>query len=144
MQRFDYSVLTPFLPPKHEYVISVKMSELQIRMYQYYLIHHAKGGPANVGRGKGAGLFADFQELGRVWTHPKALLLAELNRDAKAKNGDSEGSDFIDDRTISPMSDDDGGVVCLDDSADEKGSGIETSAFHSFFVIKIPFVKNHQ
>lgn len=63
VQRFDYSVLTPFLPPKHEYVISVKMSELQIKMYQYYLEHHAKGGPTNVSRGKGAGLFADFQVL---------------------------------------------------------------------------------
>ena len=92
-------------------------------MYQYYLEFHAKGGPSNIGRGKGAGLFADFQELGRVWTHPKALLLAELNREAKAKNNsDSEGSlaDFIDDRGETPVSDDDGGVVCLDDSGDEK------------------------
>ncbi|XP_059350722.1 transcriptional regulator ATRX homolog isoform X2 [Daphnia carinata] len=123
VQRFDYAVLTPFLPPKHEYVVSVKMSELQIKMYQYYLEHHAKGGPSHIGRGKGAGLFADFQELGRVWTHPKALLLAELNREAKAKNNsDSEGSlaDFIDDRGESPESEDDGGVVCLDDSSDEK------------------------
>lgn len=63
VQRFDYSVLTPFLPPKHEYVISVKMSDIQIKMYQHYLEHYAKGGPCNVGggRGKGAGLFADFQ-----------------------------------------------------------------------------------
>uniref|UniRef100_A0A0P6D5S1 ATP-dependent helicase ATRX n=1 Tax=Daphnia magna TaxID=35525 RepID=A0A0P6D5S1_9CRUS len=123
VQRFDYAVLTPFLPPKHEYVVSVKLSEIQIKMYQYYLEHHAKGGPGNIGRGKGAGLFADFQELGRVWTHPKALLLAELNREAKAKNNsDSEGSlvDFIDDRGESPESEDDGGVVCLDDSSDEK------------------------
>ncbi|KAI9562242.1 hypothetical protein GHT06_013207 [Daphnia sinensis] len=123
VQRFDYAVLTPFLPPKHEYVVSVKLSEIQIKMYQYYLEHHAKGGPGHIGRGKGAGLFADFQELGRVWTHPKALLLAELNREAKAKNNsDSEGSlvDFIDDRVETPESEDDGGVVCLDDSSDEK------------------------
>lgn len=102
------------------------MSDIQIKMYQYYLEHHAKGGPAQIGRGKGAGLFADFQELGRVWTHPKALLLADINRESKAKsNSDTEGSlaDFIDDRLDSPLTDDDGGVVCLDDSGDEKGSG---------------------
>lgn len=53
VQRFDYSVLTPFLPPKHEYVVSVKMSNLQIQLYQHYLEYHAKGGPGNIGRGKG-------------------------------------------------------------------------------------------
>lgn len=102
------------------------MSDLQIKMYQYYLEHHAKGGPAHIGRGKGAGLFADFQELGRVWTHPKALLLAGISRDSKAKfHSDSEGSlaDFIDDHADSPLTEEDGGVVCLDDSGDEKGSG---------------------
>ncbi|XP_046442812.1 transcriptional regulator ATRX homolog isoform X3 [Daphnia pulex] len=132
VQRFDYAVLTPFLPPKHEYVVSVKLSELQIKMYQYYLEYHAKGGPNHIGRGKGAGLFADFQELGRVWTHPKALLLAELNREAKAKNNssDSEGSiaDFIDDRGETPVSDDDGGVVCLDESGDEKEAAAGTKS----------------
>ena len=125
VQRFDYSVLTPFLPPKHEYVISVKMSDLQIKMYQYYLERCAKGGPnaavSSVGRGKGSGLFADFQELGRVWTHPKALHLSQMRRDLKAiEHSDSEGSivDFLDDRSGSES--DEGGVVCLDDSADEK------------------------
>lgn len=75
VQRFDYSVLTPFLPPKHEYVVSVKMSDLQIQLYQHYLEYHAKGGPGNIGRGKGAGLFADFQELGRIWTHPRVKII---------------------------------------------------------------------
>jgi len=37
VQRFDYSVLTPFLPPKQEYVIFVKLTDIQIKMYQHYL-----------------------------------------------------------------------------------------------------------
>ena len=126
VQRFDYSVLTPFLPPKHEYVISVKMSDLQIQMYQHYLDRCARGGPkstTSAGRNKSSGLFADFQELGRVWTHPKALHLSQLRRDLKAiteGNEDSEGSlaDFIDDGSGSES--DDGGVVCLGDSGDDK------------------------
>lgn len=37
VQRFDYSVLTPFLPPKQEYVITVHLTDVQKKMYQYYL-----------------------------------------------------------------------------------------------------------
>lgn len=42
VQRFDYSVLTPFLPPKQEYVIFVRLTETQINMYQYYLANLAR------------------------------------------------------------------------------------------------------
>lgn len=71
-QRFDYSVLKPFLPPKFEYVISVQLSEIQIKLYQYYLDNLARGGPKR----QGSGLFVDFGALSRVWTHPKVLELA--------------------------------------------------------------------
>lgn len=102
------------------------MSDVQIKMYQYYLEHHAKGGPNNILRGKGAGLFADFQALGRVWTHPRALQIADVIRESKAKSAsESEGSiaDFLDDRPDS-LSEEDAGVVCLDDSEEELESGI--------------------
>lgn len=36
-QRQDYSVLSPFLPPKREYTIFVRLTEKQIKMYQYYI-----------------------------------------------------------------------------------------------------------
>jgi len=42
VQRFDYSVLTPFLPPKQEYVIFVRLTDMQIKMYQYYLENLAR------------------------------------------------------------------------------------------------------
>lgn len=102
-------------------------------MYQYYLEHHAKGGPGQIGRGKGTGLFADFQELGRVWTHPRALQLAALRRELRAVGDDSEDSmvDFIDDRET-PTSDDESKVVCLDDSGDEKSSGKLHGLYHRY------------
>lgn len=42
VQRRDYAVLTPFLPPKHEYVILLRLSDLQIEMYKYFIENVAK------------------------------------------------------------------------------------------------------
>ncbi|KAI9562423.1 hypothetical protein GHT06_013393 [Daphnia sinensis] len=85
VQRFDSNILAPFLPPKYEYVVSIRMSELQIRLYLYYLENHTKGGciQPSGSQGERAGLFSDFQQLGRVWTHPKALLLASIRPDSR-------------------------------------------------------------
>ncbi|KAE8745380.1 hypothetical protein FOCC_FOCC007928, partial [Frankliniella occidentalis] len=44
VQRFDYSVLTPFLPPKEEYVISIRISDLQEKLYKHYLEHFSSRG----------------------------------------------------------------------------------------------------
>ncbi|XP_078034096.1 uncharacterized protein LOC144468475 [Augochlora pura] len=97
VQRFDYSVLTPFLPPKQEYVIFVRLSDVQIKMYRYYLDNLARRQRSGNGS-----LFADFQSLQRIWTHP---LVMRLNSERVEKmnekklESDSEGSlrDFIDD-----------------------------------------------
>ena len=84
VQRFDSKVLAPFLPPKYEYVISVRMSKLQIQLYSYYLEHFTKSGSAQqTEKVESSRLFSDFQELARVWTHPKALLLACRRRESK-------------------------------------------------------------
>lgn len=61
-QRFDYSVLTPFLPPKHEYVIYLKLSDKQIELYQKYLNYYRQ-----------PDLFTNYNMLQIVWTHPKLL-----------------------------------------------------------------------
>lgn len=34
VQRRDYSVLAPFLPPKLEFVVSVKLTPMQIKLYK--------------------------------------------------------------------------------------------------------------
>ncbi|XP_063705837.1 transcriptional regulator ATRX homolog [Culicoides brevitarsis] len=69
VQRRDYSVLAPFLPIKHEYVISIKLTPLQIQLYKYYMEHK----PAMDTSRKAATLFSDFQNLQRIWTHPLSL-----------------------------------------------------------------------
>ncbi|KAK0152944.1 Transcriptional regulator ATRX [Merluccius polli] len=40
VQRRDYSALTKFLPPKHEYVLAVRVTPLQYRLYRHYLDHY--------------------------------------------------------------------------------------------------------
>ncbi|XP_017787977.1 PREDICTED: transcriptional regulator ATRX homolog [Habropoda laboriosa] len=98
VQRFDYSVLTPFLPPKQEYVIFVNLSEIQIKMYKHYLENFARRT-----RTAGGSIFTDFQALQRIWTHPLILQLNAEKRERinekKSCTSDSEGSlrDFIND-----------------------------------------------
>ncbi|KAM9348914.1 transcriptional regulator ATRX-like [Symphorus nematophorus] len=85
VQRRDYSELTQFLLPKHEYVLAVRISPLQYQLYRYYLDHIAGIGlMTNRARVKaGANLFKDFQVLGRIWTHPWCLQLSYNSREEK-------------------------------------------------------------
>ena len=92
-------------------------------MYQYYLEHHARKRG-----GQTAGLFVDFQELGRVWTHPKALVWSALNRKTKQKNHNESktfsSTDVIDDQvgTELAVSEDDG-TLCTEENGDGKEPG---------------------
>lgn len=65
-----------------------------------------------------------------MWTHPKALLLAQINRDMKAMDESDADSlkDFIVDDRSTPVSED-GGVVCLDESDDEDNEGGKTNGW---------------
>eukprot|EP00092_Neocalanus_flemingeri_P001700 GFUD01001814.1.p1 GENE.GFUD01001814.1~~GFUD01001814.1.p1 ORF type:complete len:1623 (+),score=612.15 GFUD01001814.1:145-4869(+) len=96
MQRLDYNVLVPYLQPKQEYVISIALTDLQKRLYKYYLENYAKAG--QIGRdgklegGKKGGLFYDVQNLSRIWNHPCILLLAKQRKEDK-EDLDDEGSD---------------------------------------------------
>ncbi|XP_060941507.1 transcriptional regulator ATRX-like isoform X2 [Limanda limanda] len=85
VQRRDYSELTQFLPPKHEYVLAVRVSPLQYKLYRYYLDHISGVGPMlNAVKIKiGANLFKDFQALGRIWTHPWCLQLSLATKEKK-------------------------------------------------------------
>nr|XP_050855049.1 transcriptional regulator ATRX-like isoform X1 [Vespula vulgaris] len=91
IQRFDYSVLTPFLPPKQEYVIFVRLTDVQIKLYQYYLDNLSR----HLSGIRGT-LFPDFQALQRIWTHPLVLRLnsekVEKTNEKKRYASDSEGS----------------------------------------------------
>ena len=81
-QRKDYSALTKYLPPKHEYVVAVRLANVQCDLYSKYLEMGGYGG-AEMVKSKGAKLFSDYQALMRIWTHPWVLKMNEIRNELK-------------------------------------------------------------
>ncbi|ELW65889.1 Transcriptional regulator ATRX [Tupaia chinensis] len=112
VQRKDYTALTKFLPPKHEYVLAVRMTPIQCKLYQYYLDHlTGVGNNSESGRGKaGAKLFQDFQMLSRIWNHPWCLQLDYISKENKGYFDEDSMDEFIasdsDETSMSLSSDD--------------------------------------
>ncbi|CAN8012098.1 unnamed protein product, partial [Ixodes pacificus] len=82
VQRCDLNALKPFLPPKCEYVISVRLSEVQMQLYRHFLNHLASGG-RNRQSAQGMSLFWDFNMLRNIWTHPMLLVMSAERTTAK-------------------------------------------------------------
>merc|ERR1712087_61122 len=131
VQRRDYSALTKFLPPKHEYVIKVRLSPLQIKLYTEYLdkFVHKKDQPPEEKKKLGAGgrLFQDYQYLSRIWTHPHCLAIAQKRADIRDQYKWIEESDADSDLMTSSSeeddassSSDDSDIIC-EDGEDKKG-----------------------
>ncbi|XP_046668986.1 LOW QUALITY PROTEIN: transcriptional regulator ATRX homolog [Homalodisca vitripennis] len=127
VQRFDYNVLTPFLPPKHEYVISLCLSELQVNLYKHYLETYSQQSDSTKA---GSRLFQDWQALGRIWTHPRVLKMstdkANLLKEKKMMDeSDEEGSlkDFIDDGSDSETTPEESSDNSLSDASIKSNDG---------------------
>ena len=128
IQRRDYSVLAPYLPPKHEYVVYTTLTEMQQTLYQYYMTTHREVG-ANDLSGKGARLFQDFQDLRRIWTHPMSL---RVNSDiviAKRLLADETDSmeDFLDDEDEDEAESTDSNQSFNSENSDGGGGGSKSN-----------------
>lgn len=86
VQRRDYNVLREFLPKKFEYVLSIKLSDLQVKLYQKFL-DRAKNSGSVMSK-----LFECYQTLKKVWTHPWLLEIDALKNEKDSLDG------FITDR----------------------------------------------
>ncbi|XP_052741956.1 transcriptional regulator ATRX homolog isoform X1 [Bicyclus anynana] len=104
VQRRDYGVLAPFLPPKMEFVFFITLSEIQIQLYQHYLDNYSRR-PQQGGK---SFLFSDYQSLQRIWTHPLVLkynsekyeIMQQKKRDKEEEEAsDASLADFIDDNS---------------------------------------------
>ena len=66
IHRCDYQVLVPYLPPKQEYIVYVQLTEIQSKLYQYYL--------DNITKKSQQCLFKDFWILLLLNNHPALLI----------------------------------------------------------------------
>lgn len=78
VQRMDAGVLREFLPIKHEYCISVPLTDVQEKLYNFYL-------EKNRNDHMGKQLLPHYTALRKIWTHPKVLQLA-YERAIKGEN----------------------------------------------------------
>ncbi|EDV42613.1 uncharacterized protein Dana_GF18082, isoform C [Drosophila ananassae] len=129
IQRRDYSVLAPYLPPKHEYVVYTTLSELQQKLYGYYMTTHRDQASSDI-CGKGARLFQDFQDLRRIWTHPMNLRVNSDTVIAKRllSNDDSDMDGFICDETDEDEAASNSSDSCDSFKSDASMSGLAASA----------------
>ncbi|CAM4927325.1 unnamed protein product [Rotaria socialis] len=117
VDRKDYSLLKEYLPLKFEYVINIRLSDLQSRLYNLYLlvkVAQKQRSPVLKKDFKSAKLFADYQYLQKIWTHPFLLYPYFIDRckkgledDDDSLSTDSESENmFIDDNELETVSTD--------------------------------------
>ena len=84
VQRRDFRVLSEALPPKHEFVISFHLTEVQDKLYRFYLEEFRCNGAKD--------LFSTFSNLAKVWNHPWVLRLSEERQRLNAESDEEEES----------------------------------------------------
>ncbi|PAV72077.1 hypothetical protein WR25_20771 isoform C [Diploscapter pachys] len=91
VDRRDYSVLINSIPPKQEYVLKVRLTQVQCGLYRYFLDSFMDGERKH--------LLADYHVLARIWSHPYNLIAHEREKERQRilKGEDEELQDFIDD-----------------------------------------------
>ncbi|CAF4738111.1 unnamed protein product [Rotaria sp. Silwood1] len=104
VDRKDYSLLQEYLPPKFEYIINIRLSDLQSCLYDIYLkqqVDQAQRSSVLKKDFKSAKLFADYQYLQKIWTHPFLLYPHFIDRWKKRLNKDDDS--LIDDNELEAM-----------------------------------------
>ncbi|GFP87991.1 protein chromatin remodeling 20 [Phtheirospermum japonicum] len=100
VQRMDMNVVKKDLPPKTVFVITVKLSPLQRKLYKRFLDVHGFtkdkiSGEKIIKRS----FFAGYQALAQIWNHPGILQLRKENKDS-AKCEDVEAEDCSSDEIV--------------------------------------------
>ncbi|KAK2402774.1 P-loop containing nucleoside triphosphate hydrolase superfamily protein [Trifolium repens] len=82
VQRMDMNVVKKDLPPKTVFVITVKLSPLQRKLYKRFLdVHGFTTVKENHEKLRKRSFFAGYQALARIWNHPGILQLTKEDKD---------------------------------------------------------------
>ncbi|XP_058095092.1 protein CHROMATIN REMODELING 20 isoform X2 [Magnolia sinica] len=81
VQRMDMNVVKKDLPPKIVFVITVKLSALQRKLYKRFLDAHGFTG-SNESSIRRRCFFAGYQALAQIWNHPGLLQMAKEHKDS--------------------------------------------------------------
>ncbi|XP_022742817.1 protein CHROMATIN REMODELING 20 isoform X2 [Durio zibethinus] len=80
VQRMDMSVVKKDLPPKTVFVIAVKLSPLQRKLYKRFLDVHGFTNDRASNEKIRKSFFAGYQALAQIWNHPGILQLNKEDR----------------------------------------------------------------
>uniref|UniRef100_A0A452YC62 Transcriptional regulator ATRX n=1 Tax=Aegilops tauschii subsp. strangulata TaxID=200361 RepID=A0A452YC62_AEGTS len=80
VQRMDMNVVKNDLPPKKVFVITVKLSQLQRKLYRRFLDVHGFSSGTSEKPYQHGGFFAKYQKLAQIWNHPGLLQMAKEQR----------------------------------------------------------------
>lgn len=86
VQRMGMNVMKDELPPKVVYVISVKLSSLQRKLYVRFLEYHGFTKNDKIVYAKGPQrkcFFSAYHSLSKIWNHPGLLQIAKEDRDCQ-------------------------------------------------------------
>ncbi|XP_068660987.1 protein CHROMATIN REMODELING 20-like isoform X2 [Aristolochia californica] len=81
VQRMDMNVVKKDLPPKTVFVITVKLSSLQRKLYKRFLDVHGFTSVTSEKAIRRSCFFAGYQALAQIWNHPGLLQLAKEYKD---------------------------------------------------------------
>ncbi|CAJ1976268.1 unnamed protein product [Sphenostylis stenocarpa] len=104
VQRMDMNVVKKDLPPKTVFVITVKLSPLQRKLYKRFLDVHGFTTQEHPELLRKRCFFAGYQALARIWNHPGILQLTKEAKDY-AKDEDAVENFLVDDSSSDENSD---------------------------------------
>ncbi|PSR98829.1 Protein CHROMATIN REMODELING like [Actinidia chinensis var. chinensis] len=82
VQRMDMNVVKKDLPPKTVFVIAVKLSPLQRKLYKRFLdVHGFTKDKVSIEKIRKRSFFAGYQTLAQIWNHPGVLQLMQEGKD---------------------------------------------------------------
>ncbi|KAF8401988.1 hypothetical protein HHK36_012939 [Tetracentron sinense] len=82
VQRMDMNVVKKDLPPKTVFVIAVKLSPLQRKLYKKFLdVHGFTNEKVSSEKIRRSCFFAGYQALAQIWNHPGLLQMSKEHKD---------------------------------------------------------------